>query len=446
MKNLLIFLLAFVPVFVFAQYPTKQKLGNDSSLVYAPGAVSTTGGFINGIYPDTTAANLTRIRQYPFAQIATTNDVSIWLRNETATAWIKPQGGGGTITTINFYTDSSIIVCYADGSCDTIPITNNVFTIQKCGLIDGGIVTWDSLLVFTVSPATYKTCCDMVIRTSPLTNITLPAADSLLPKFVMIGLDSTGVIVVDGVPAVNPAQPQPTGCQIVLTYVYIPAGSTVPGEGECGTPTNLTIYDETGGTELTPGTVGLTASFTDTDNPHHLTKDGDLNSFLQSQAITFTKAVGTIDLTEYYALRFYIRLKTTFHPRLQIGIFFNNTVSGGGSAPVQLQDGFYNFSRTTTGSYQEIVIPMSVFLAFNPGAPSTQFVDRLTFLALGQSNADGFYIDYIQLLGGVCQNPEADSWVSLVGAGSLNPLFTTTVTNPVDDGNQEKTLCSAVTL
>jgi len=750
MKKLLIFLILLVPFLVKAQYPTKQKVGNDSSLVYAPGAIQAIGGFINGVYTDTTAANLTRIRQYPLAQMATTSDNSLWLRNSTATQWVKPPGGGSSISSITIYTDSSIIICYSDGTCDTIsmdnrifvtntsigcnslleggvvtwsgtglkfyitaatyyincklyhsasdsvtlapadptnprydvigvdttgfvydstgqaavapfvpqpysyqldlthilispgdtipgcvsnvliydedeglpdewdtdtigvdiipsqtpvashgirsiyfnnvstgelltlnttpqvnpagistlyfkikvtdmwqqdqynsnklyiwfsktivlpwdglsgsstpvfllhgtygfdstrtdwqtiaipmadfnlgttgvdsinilyiltnwnngvngsfyideinfqnggclnppPITSfvtHIFTTQgvltdtlwqiknytdtslvnifdrTCGLVNGGIVSWDSLLVFTVSPSVYRLCCDNERRTSDLTQVALSAADPSLPRFDMIGLDSTGVIVVEGTPSADPQQPQPTGCQIALTYILIGAGATEPTGTDCGVITNLTIYDETGGTEWTPGTSGLTASFTDTDNPFHLTKDGDLNSFNQSQSFSFTKGSGTINMNDYYALRFYIRLKSAFHNRLQIGIFFNNTVDGGGSAPVQLSNGLYNFSRTTTGTYQEIVIPMSVFLAFNPGAPSNINVNKLWFLALNQSNADGFYIDYVQLLKGVCQPPQAASWVSRVDAGSLSPLFTTTVTNP----------------
>jgi len=245
----------------------------------------------------------------------------------------------------------------------------------------------------------------------------------------MIALDSTGVIVVEGTASSDPVQPQPTGCQKLLTYVLVAAGETEPTGTDCGTIQNTTIYDETGGTEWTPGTSGLTASFTDTDNPYHLSKDGDLNSFNQSQSFSFTKGSGTIDMNDYYALKFYIRLKSAFHNRLQIGIYFSNTVDGGGSAAIQLQDGLYGFSRTTVGSYQEIVIPMSAFLAFNSGAPSNINVNKLWFLALNQSNVDGFYIDYVQLLGGVCQPPQSDTWVSSVDAGSLSPLFTTTVTN-----------------
>ena len=141
MKQILIFLLAFIPCFVFAQYPTKQKLGNDSSLVFAPGAISTTGGLITGRYTDTTAAN-----------------------------------------------------------------------------------------------------CDMVVRYSVLTHVTLSASDPTYSRFDGIFLDSTGVIVVTGTPSANPAQPQPTDCQIVLTYVLVEAGATTPS----GIVTTI-IYDENTG-------------------------------------------------------------------------------------------------------------------------------------------------------------------------------------------------------
>lgn len=90
MKKLLVFLFLLVLNFTLkAQYPVTQYLGGDSTLIYIKGAARTVGGFINGIYTDTTAANLTRIRQYQAAQIFTTNDSAIWFRMPGATKWVR---------------------------------------------------------------------------------------------------------------------------------------------------------------------------------------------------------------------------------------------------------------------------------------------------------------------------------------------------------------------
>jgi len=719
MKKLLIFLILLVPFLVKAQYPTKQKMGNDSSLMYAPGAISTTGGFINGRYTDTAAANLTRIRQYPGAQIVTGD--TKWLRNWNATAWIQQASGNGnnggsgsscgfanpgyviwdsllvfTVTPSTYQLCCDLIIRYSatitvtlaaahatlprfDGifldstgvvvvtgtaasapaqpqpnGCQKVltyilvpaasttpsgitshliydenvqlpdewntsnalgqnvdpdqspvasrgyksvyfndagenesivfttipqisplPYSNlyfkikynsfgtiipnglsgvNVFftgsdtysqnilvthgsygfdstdndwqliviplsafnfggrgmdsleslfmsaslfggdanfyidevnlqggvnqendfdyfltvstqngvvtatqprdnvtfvgangistsasgktvtisgTSTECGFVNPGYVTWDSLLVFTVSPARYQLCCDLVVRTTELTQITLSAADPTLARFDMIALDSTGVIVVEGTPAADPAQPQPNGCQKLLTYILIGGGSTTPDSTGCGNVARETIYDETGGTEWTPSANGgLSASFTDTDYPYHLTKDADLATLNSGQSISFLKG-STITLTDYTTLKFYIRLKSALHNRLSIAIFFNNSTDYRVTAPVILTTGQYNFDRTVVGSYQEITIPVSAFLAFNSGAPSTTVVDQLYFLAQNQNNADGIYIDYIQLQSGICQPPNtANGTVTSFSAGNLLPLFTTNVANP----------------
>lgn len=301
-------------------------------------------------------------------------------------------------------------------------------TDRNCGVFSPGVVTWDSLLIFSISPSIYRLCCDGIRRTSAQTNVTLSASDPSLPRFDGIFLDSTGVVVVTGTPSATPAQPQASDCQLVLTYIYVPAGSTTPGNGDngCGLPAQEIIYDETGGSEWTPATVGMTINFSNTTNPYHLIKSGDAGTFSASQSFSFTKG-SNITLSDYSAVKFYIRLKSTWNPRTRFGIYFQNTTSIQPSRSVIMQDGLYNFSRTIVGSYQEITIPISEFLG---GA--TNVVNKLYFLVLNTGNADGFYIDWIQLQKGICQPPVTGGagTVTSVSSGSLFPLFTTTVTNP----------------
>lgn len=90
MKKIFVFLLLMVVSFSLkAQYPIQQNLGSDSTIIYIKGAARTVGGFVNGTYTDTTAANLTRIRQYQAAQIFTTNDSAMWFRMPGATKWVR---------------------------------------------------------------------------------------------------------------------------------------------------------------------------------------------------------------------------------------------------------------------------------------------------------------------------------------------------------------------
>lgn len=393
MKRIFLLLtLLVLTIFVRAQYPVTTSIGSDSAIVKAKSALKATTGLVNGIFSDTASANLSRISQYPSAQIVT-GDIT-WTRNYNATAWIRTAIGSG----------------------------------NSCGLISGGYVTWDSLLVFTVSPSQYQLCCDLRVRNSSLTHKTLAAADPSLNRFDGIFLDSTGVVVVQGTPATDAAQPQPTDCQIVLTYIYVPAGSTVPGNGGSGTPTQTVLYDQNAGSPTEwPGTAsGVTVDFANAVAPYHLTLAASAGAISAGQSLYFQKGSGTINLTDYTTLRFFVRLKSTFHPSLKFGVFFQNTTNSLGSRSVIVGNGNFNFNRTTVGSYQEIVIPISEFLG---GATVT--VDKLYFLILNQSNSDGFYLDWVQLQSGVAQPPTSSSGtVTSISASNLSPLFTTTVTNP----------------
>jgi len=100
------FLVSLLVLFItnsFSQgYPITQYLGADSAVVVSKGGLQ--GRLINQVYADTNQANTQRIRQYPGAQIVTNGaGMKIWLRNNTATAWLQiPAGSGvGNIYTID---------------------------------------------------------------------------------------------------------------------------------------------------------------------------------------------------------------------------------------------------------------------------------------------------------------------------------------------------------
>lgn len=100
MKKTLVALFLLISFVSFGQYPNGiQTLGNDSNLVMAKGGLK--GRLIVYPYADTVAANLERIRQYPGAMIYTTSDGFMWLRNPTATGWVKI--GGGTVPGGSFF-------------------------------------------------------------------------------------------------------------------------------------------------------------------------------------------------------------------------------------------------------------------------------------------------------------------------------------------------------
>ncbi len=99
---LLVLVMVLGKMWSYAQYPVTQYIGTDSAVVISKGGLQ--GRLINQVYTDTAQANTQRIRQYPGAQIVTNGaGMKIWLRNNTATAWLQiPAGSGvGNIYTID---------------------------------------------------------------------------------------------------------------------------------------------------------------------------------------------------------------------------------------------------------------------------------------------------------------------------------------------------------
>lgn len=76
-----------------AQYPIQQNLGSANTLINVPATGGMRAAFVNRTYTDTAAANSGFIAAYPFAQIATTSDGNLWMRNASATGWVLLGGG-----------------------------------------------------------------------------------------------------------------------------------------------------------------------------------------------------------------------------------------------------------------------------------------------------------------------------------------------------------------
>lgn len=160
MKKLLLLPLLFIGIFIFGQgtpFPGYQQMTNSTTKLKIMGAVQATNGMINGAFADTATANSsTHIDFYPGAQIYTTDKQMLWLRNNTATKWL-PIGVG--ITTVTFYTDSSMIICYGNGVCDTISFVNNVFVTNNDNTVT---VFNDSTLIICSTPVSGPPVCDTI--------------------------------------------------------------------------------------------------------------------------------------------------------------------------------------------------------------------------------------------------------------------------------------------
>lgn len=279
----------------------------------------------------------------------------------------------------------------------------------SCGLVLGtGLVTWDSLLYFDVTPALYTLCCDKIPRTTNATVATLDSNDAVNPRIDAIVLDSNGVHVLKGVPSANPAVPQTNDCQFLLTYILINAGENIPAN-----VTQNIIYDENYNTEWQLDTAAnATIDTADVSFPAHLLHDMKFTSFLNNGSYFEFSTANTINLNDYGALKLYVR-KTGLAPIKLLLTWFLDDVPQTLSIVVNPQ------GATAPPTYETIVIPLSSFRFI-----SNSQVNKLRVEFTGVSSPT-FIIDWIQLQGGI-PNPQTIvngiTQVTAVGDTIINPI------------------------
>lgn len=276
---------------------------------------------------------------------------------------------------------------------------NDAFAIA-IGLnrIISGNATWSgSGLTFNITPSAGFSTLVWTLQgtrfTANSTTVTSATADATNPRIDVIYFDSSGLIgIITGTPAASPSKPvvDPT-TQIELTSVNIAAGATTPTVSG-----NLTAYNEN--TEWTVASTNGTLNAANTTAPKAGTKHISIGSFTNGQNITLTDS-GTHDASQLQYLTFSLRLLATFNNSTFLSFYFAN-----GSAPVSnqisLSSGSYGFLRTTTGSYQDLAIPISAF-------KFTSTIFNRIYIVLNGSNASGFYLDLVVLQGGITQPSES---------------------------------------
>jgi len=374
MKKIILIPFLFIATFCFAQYPNGiQTLGNDSNMVVAKGGFTAKGGVQVANYVDTTAANLSRIRQYSGATIFTTSDNVFWVRNGTATAWLK--------------------------------IGSNVSPAgTDCSLI-GGIVTPATGLTFDITMASY--CISDTPHVYSGGQITLDAADASLPRIDVIGLDNTGnAFKITGIPATDPAVPQvDPSTQLYLTHVYISAGATTPTG-----VSSYTIWDEN--TEWTGSATGVTVDFNNTSTVYHLTKSTDVGIHTTNDLVSY--AGSGVHLQGYNVVKFFINLKSAMpaNRNISIGLFTN-------SQPMTnylTLSAAHGFNKSLVGQWQVVTVPFTDFNYLSE-SPLTGLKFRI------QGAGAGFYLDWITLNGGLPTNTFTNALTNIYRiAGTTNVM------------------------
>lgn len=336
-------------------YLSKSTRGNINTLDSAVGMVTSGTGFGNKVYSDTTAANLNKnLRSYTGAQIYTLNPAAMWVRTAIPRRWVQIGTGA----------------------------SNNCFSNPPR-------ITWDSLLVFSGTSGTY--CISNKEYSYNGGYVTLSAAHPSLPRIDVIAVDTLSqLVVITGVAAATPAVPQINPLsQYYLTNVSVPAGATTPSG-----VINTTVWDENLGlpNEWAGSAAGLTVNFGNTSNPYHFSIAADVGAFDNSDLILFSGA--SYNLNDYNSISFWVRLKSALVNPASINVGLS---SNGAAATSSLElTSLHGFNSSLVGVYQKITVPISEFIF--PVAVST--IDGL-YLKMAGSNANGFYIDWITLNGGV---------------------------------------------
>lgn len=309
------------------------------------------------------------------------------------------QGGGSGVTcdsTTDVLKGNNAGGCIAaiPGTDYALPGTTPTPGYQPNQPLSGCGVEYTSGLSFTVGACTYTIAG--VTYTSPVTTITLNAADPSNPRIDVIYVDDSSTVgKLTGTPAMSPAQPSvDPGTQLGLIFITVAAGATTPS-GVTVTP----LYQEN-----TEWTCSSTANINcnSTNNPYRGTKDIEATSAVLGNNFTLVKpAAGTVNLATQNYLVLYIRSKAAWptgtgaNATRTLSLFWLNGSTQVGQAVV-IRDNAFGFLSSTTGSYQQIAIPISLF-----GAGSN-LVTTLKAQITGRSGSSsiGFYIDEVSLQSG----------------------------------------------
>jgi len=284
------------------------------------------------------------------------------------------------------------------------------------GVVQGGNVSWTGTgLQFYVSESVYV--ISGVLYFGNDTTVTLAAADGTNPRQDVIALNNIGVYVLTGTPAADPAKPQVTpGSELELTSILVAAGAT--------TPTGISqevIYDEN--TEWTVTSSNITINANNTLFPYRGSKSLDVDAYTAAagRTVTFTKG-SLVDMTQYSLLTLYMRLNADYANNATISLQFRTSSTSNFASPntITISNNNYNYVRTNDAVYQTIQVPLSAFTfsALNFSTSPTN-LNRLVVTFNGA--ADGMYIDYINLQGGI--NIPSGGVVSFNGrSGNVTPI------------------------
>jgi hypothetical protein len=274
--------------------------------------------------------------------------------------------GGGSSSTTNIYN------------------TTNVYNTGNSLVSGGGVVATGNLGV-TVSAGVALIQGAQV--NAPQTDLTLDAADATNPRIDVIALNSDGTYTVEtGTPAATPAKPVlDPASQLEITSISVPATATAI------VVTTENIYTENA--EWTSTSSGTGWTLASTTDPFAGTKC-ILGVAIAQNAYVNLADSGNNDLASYNNLVLYIKSTGAWNAASSLGLRFLDANGVQVGAIVTVKDGTFGFVSSATSSYQQIVIPASLFQAGGLAARQLRIVKQGT-------GTIGFKLDNIFLQGGV---------------------------------------------
>lgn len=259
-------------------------------------------------------------------------------------------------------------------------------------LVSGATIAWQTDLEYMVGAASYY--LSGVLTASAQQTVTLTAAHATLDRIDVLVLDSSGVLSsIDGTAAADPAEPTvDPSVYLRLGIVLVEANTTEPSL----TTTDIYLNNAEWTATASAGTINPDS----TSNPRSGAKDIEGTAVAANTFVSLVKpAAGTTDLSTQASLVFYVRVKAAFPANKAFRVEWLSGTSLRGTQ-VTVGNGQFGFNSATTGSYQQIVVPVSAF-----AVPVGALVTTLRITVIGNGANVGFYIDDITLVAGQTTTP-----------------------------------------
>jgi hypothetical protein len=241
-------------------------------------------------------------------------------------------------------------------------------------LISGGASWSGTGMVFNTTFLEYQISGNLL--TADPQTVTLPTSNPTNPRFDAIVVDEARIVsVISGIPAANPLTPAIDENYVLLQYVLVGAGATVP------TVTNEFVYREGSSPDWLPVSVPgaapqLVANFSSTfPTPFQGSQCTLVNAptFNGGKYIQYTKPTGTIPRATFAFLSFRVNLPAALAARnIQVSLFNGTTLIG------SVQATAWGLNMSSTNNWQLVSIPTGSF-----GNVAITTITRIRFFLTG---------------------------------------------------------------